>query len=237
MRPLAGAEVLRQAVLRPACGGAAHPRSRRALPAPRYGRAGSRGFLHRDAHPGNALFDGQGDAPRDTDVVDWNFLSTAWSWMDMAIGERAQEGAERGGGTDTAERSRHRTVPQEVEVVGGVDAVCACGHAAHAAGDLRVRRRTRTVPHPGRLGLLRHQSRQTTLLDRPHHRDQPGPRDQIWVIERSGERAPAYGQPASRKCLADCVCRKREELPSSQVTRHSSIFPNVIHRQQPWIEA
>ncbi|MFH8553894.1 hypothetical protein ACH4FE_09785 [Streptomyces celluloflavus] len=36
----------------------------------------------------------------------------------MAIGERAQEGAERGGGTDTAEQSRHRTVPQEVEVVG-----------------------------------------------------------------------------------------------------------------------
>ncbi|WP_367428935.1 phosphotransferase [Streptomyces celluloflavus] len=121
---MAGAAVLRQAVLRPARGGTAHPRSRRALPAPRDGRAGSRGFLHRDVHPGHALFDGQGDAPRDTGVVDWNFLCTEWSWMDMAIGERAQEGAERGGGTDTAERSRHRTVPQEVEVGGGVDAVC-----------------------------------------------------------------------------------------------------------------
>ncbi|MFE7613236.1 phosphotransferase [Streptomyces celluloflavus] len=193
MRPLAGAEVLRQAVLRPARGGTAHPRSRRALPAPRYGRAGSRGFLHRNAHLGNALFDGQGDAPRDTGVVDWNFLCTAWSWMDMAVGERAQEGAERGGGTDTAEQSRHRTVPQEVEVVGGVDAVCACGHAAHDAGDLRVRRRTRAVPHLGQLALLRHQSRQTTLLDRPHHRDQPGLRDQIRVIERSGDRRRRMG--------------------------------------------
>ncbi|MFC9493592.1 hypothetical protein [Streptomyces sp. NPDC056982] len=103
----------------------------------------------------------------------------------MSVGERTQERAQRRRGADTAEHRRHRPVAQHREVV---DAVRARGHAAHDAGDLGVRRRTRPVLRPGQPHLLRHQSRQTAPLGQPHHGDQPGLRDQIRIIERSGDR-------------------------------------------------
>ena len=108
----------------------------------------------------------------------------------MAVGEGAEEGAQRGRGTDPCEHGRHRTVTQHVKAV---DAVRACGHAPHDAGDLGVRGRTRTVLRPGQSHLLGHQAGEPAPLGRPHHRDQPGMRDQIRVIERSGDRRRRMG--------------------------------------------
>ncbi|MET8537509.1 Ca2+-dependent phosphoinositide-specific phospholipase C [Streptomyces sp. NPDC005065] len=58
----------------------------------------------------------------------------------VAVGEGAQERAQRGQGTDFTEHGRHSTVAQNVQVV---DAVRTCGYAAHDAGDLGAHRRAR----------------------------------------------------------------------------------------------
>ncbi|WP_392756172.1 hypothetical protein [Streptomyces sp. LN590] len=59
---------------------------------------------------------------------------------------------------------------------------------------------------------------------------------QLWLSHqpagpRSGSpRKCRYGQIASRECLVDRVCWKREELPSSQLTRHFLVSGRTIHR-------
>lgn len=40
-------------------------------------------FLHRDFHPGNVLFDGDGDAIRISGVVDW--VETSWGPADLDV--------------------------------------------------------------------------------------------------------------------------------------------------------
>jgi hypothetical protein len=103
----------------------------------------------------------------------------------MTVGERAQERAQGGWGTDTPEQGRHPTVPQDVQVI---DAVRTRDHASHDAHHLRVRPGARTVLRPPQLHLLGHQPRKPAPLGQPHHRDQPGVRDQIHLIEHSRHR-------------------------------------------------
>jgi hypothetical protein len=59
-------------------------------------------------------------------------------------------------------------------------------------------------------------------------RDQPGMRDQIRVIERSGDR-PGHGKRDLGSALLIVRARKPQELPSSQAARHLFVFRDVIH--------
>ena len=100
------------------------------------------------------------------------------SWADVAPGIRAQVRTQRRRGADPAEQGVHRAVPQHVHVI---DAVRARGHPGDQARDLQVRVDAALA---GRRDVLRDQLAEPGALRQGHHRDQPGVRHEIRVIER-----------------------------------------------------
>ncbi|MEV0375634.1 hypothetical protein AB0I10_38815 [Streptomyces sp. NPDC050636] len=98
----------------------------------------------------------------------------------MAVGERAKERAQRGQGPHLVEGHGHRTVPQPLDIV---DAVRLGAHRCHQRHHLchRVRPAAviRTLDPYRRCGRFRKPS----PLGKTHHRDQPGIRHQIRLVE------------------------------------------------------
>jgi hypothetical protein len=90
----------------------------------------------------------------------------------------AQVRAQRGRGADAAEQRAHRAVPQQVHVI---DVVRAGGHPGDQARHLQVRVDSAVA---ARADVLRDQVAQPGALRQGHHRDQPGVRHEIRVVER-----------------------------------------------------
>ena len=85
--------------------------------------------------------------------------------------------AQRRRGADAAEQRAHRAVPQQVHVI---DVVRPGRHPRDQARDLQVR----VHPAFARADMLRDQAAQPGALRQGHHRDQPGVRHEIRVVER-----------------------------------------------------
>jgi hypothetical protein len=100
---------------------------------------------------------------------------------DVPPGVRAQMRAERGRRPDPAEQRAHRAVPQHVHVI---DAVRARGHARDQGRHLQVRVDAALLAGTD---VLRDQARQPGAPGERHHRDQPGVRHEIRVIELSAD--------------------------------------------------
>jgi hypothetical protein len=102
---------------------------------------------------------------------------------DIAPGIAAQVRAQRGRGADPAGQGVHRAVPQHVHVI---DAVRARGHPGDQAPGFQVRIDAALA---ARRDVLRDQVRQAGALRQGHHRNQPGVRHEIRVVERCAVRA------------------------------------------------
>ena len=96
---------------------------------------------------------------------------------DVPPGITAQVRTQCRRGADTAEQGVHRAVPQHVHVI---DAVRARGHPGDQARDFQVRVEAALA---ARRDMLRDQVRQAGALRQGHHRDQPGVRHEVRVIE------------------------------------------------------
>ncbi len=92
----------------------------------------------------------------------------------MAMGERAQIGAQRRGRPDPVEQAAHGAVPERIEVI---DAVSAGEHPGDDAGRLGHRVRAGHRHQPA------HQLVQTSQLRQPQHRNQASSQHEIRVIE------------------------------------------------------
>jgi hypothetical protein len=103
--------------------------------------------------------------------------------LDMAVGERPQERAQRRRRTHPAEQPRHPTMAQQIEVI---DAVGAGQHATHHAGRLR-----RSVGR-GDAQLLIEKVMQTSRLRQPQDRDQTRDRHQVRIIEHRPDRVRRF---------------------------------------------
>ena len=134
---------------------------------------------------------------------------------DISPGIRAQVRAERGRRPDSAEQRAHRAVPQQVHVI---DAVGACRHPGDQARHLQVRV---DAAFPARADELRDQLAETGALRQGHHRDQPGVRHEIRVIERCARPCEAMQQSHLQGVLSNRVL-EASELPFSQVRGHLS---------------
>jgi hypothetical protein len=78
-------------------------------------------------------------------------------------------------------RARRRAVPQHVHVI---DAVRACGHARDEGRHLQLRIDAALAAGAD---MLRDEARQPGTPGERHHRDQPGVRHEIRLIELSGD--------------------------------------------------
>jgi hypothetical protein len=97
---------------------------------------------------------------------------------DIPPGIAAQVRAQRGRRPDPAEQPGHRAVPQQAHVV---DRIRPGRHPGHQARHLQLRVDAALAARPD---VLRDQIRQPGPLGQRHHRDQPGVRHQMRVIER-----------------------------------------------------
>ena len=153
------------------------------------------------------------------------------SWADVAPGIAAQVRAQRGRRPDAAEQRAHRAVPQQVHVI---DAVRARRHPGDQARDLQVRV---DAAFPARADVLRDQVAEPGALRQGHHRDQPGVRHEIRVVERCVRLRQAMQQSHLQGVLSNRVLEASDTpiLPGQRapftLTRPKT---PLFHR---WIEA
>ena len=107
--------------------------------------------------------------------------------------------AQRRRGAHPAEQGIHRAVPQQVHVL---DAVRPGRHARDQARDLQVRV---DAALPARPDVLRDQAAQAGAPGQGHHRDQPGVRHEIRVIERRARPREAMQQSHLQGVLSNRV--------------------------------
>ena len=105
----------------------------------------------------------------------------------MAEGEQPQERPQRRGGPDLVEQSGHAAVAQQVHVL---DRVRAAHHARDQGEDLR--RRVHAALR-GDLHMFPEQGWQAATVGQRHHRDQPGARHEVRIIEPDADRAAGMG--------------------------------------------
>ena len=133
----------------------------------------------------------------------------------VAPGIRAQVRAQRGRRADSAEQGAHRAVPQHVHVI---DRVRPGRHARHQARHLQVRVDPALAAGPD---MLRGQIAEPGSPGERHHRDQPGVRHEIRVIERCAGLREAMQQSHLQGVLSNRELELRQ-LPFSQVRGHLS---------------
>ena len=138
--------------------------------------------------------------------------------------------AQRGRGADPAEQGVHRAVPQQVHVI---DAVRARGHPGDQAPDFQVRIDAALA---ARRDVLRDQVAEPGALRQGHHRDQPGVRHEIRVVERCAGPREAMQQSHLQGVLSNRVL-EASQLPSSQVRGHLFTLTRPNHLNYRWIEA
>ena len=144
---------------------------------------------------------------------------------DVAEGERPQERPQRRGRVRPGEDPAHPAVPQQRHVI---DRVRAGDHPGDQRGDLQpgvralvgrhLRCSSASVPQPGRLGQRQ-------------HRDQPGRRHEIRIIERPPTSPAACERVASQRCPSgsgDWTCRKSQ---SPSTAGHSRRYGTLTDHQ------
>jgi hypothetical protein len=116
---------------------------------------------------------GTGQQPGPGDQLDQGPAVQRGELAHVAVVEPAQEAAQRGRGTDPADRVRERAVAQQVHPVDGV-------RAGDQRTDLQPGVGADLGGHPH---VLAGQVLQADVLGQPQRRDQPGVRHQIRIIE------------------------------------------------------
>ena len=153
---------------------------------------------------------------------------------DVAPGIGAQVRAQRGRRPDAAEQRAHRAVPQQVHVIDGVR---ARRHPGDQARDLQVRV---DPAFPARPDVLRDQIAEPGALRQGHHRDQPGVRHEIRVVERCVRLRQAMQQSHLQGVLSNRVLEASETpiLPGQRapftLTRPKTpLFDRWIEAKEP----
>jgi hypothetical protein len=123
--------------------------------------------------------------------------------------------AKRGRRADAAEQGIHRAVPQHVHVL---DRVRADRHARDRARHLQVRVDAALA---ARADVLRDQFLQPGALSQGHHRDQPGVRHEMRVIERRAGLRQGMQKLHLQGVLSGRVL-EASQLPLSQLRGHLS---------------
>jgi hypothetical protein len=133
-------------------------------------------FLHRvDVNEGQGARARQ--QRRTAGQRDQEFPARLLQLADVAPGIGAQVRTQRGRRPDAAEQRAHRAVPQQVHVI---DRIRPGSHPGHQARHLQVRVDPALAAGPDMPG---DQIAQPGALRQRHHRDQPGVRHQIRVVE------------------------------------------------------
>jgi hypothetical protein len=148
----------------------------------------------------------------------------------VAPGERPQERPHGRRRPQPGEHDAHRAVPQHVHII---DRVSARGHACDQAPDLRLRvgpARAADADVPAGQGT------QARPLGQRQHRDQPGQRHKIRVIEPHRGLQRIMRQSHLSGVLSNPGL-EASSLPSSQFRGHLSFRRAPVSHISRWIEA